>query len=317
MATLGGQVTVLNDINSRQKTKIASLGYSCNNLTDAAYFIETLSAVTLKTASGSMGSLNDNAWAYIDWASRSGIADTLWSVGDRKGVYLSGQTGEGSYSVTFASTYYAYIVGFNHNATVEGDNKIHFEFGFDALSGGNHIAFVDPLYKVHFGSYYDYPDQYRMNATATNAGGWASSLMRTGTLHEGTNHSFYGLLPPDLQAVIKSITKYTDNVGNASGHVAGNVTATTDKLFLMAAFELRGSVGTANTNESSHLKQYQYYINGNSKLRVKHNDTAAGALFLLRSPSAADQNFCGYNVTDGGMYCSADTGYGISPCFCV
>ena len=55
------------------------------------------------------------------------------------------------------------------------------------------------------------------------------------------------LLPSDLRAVLKPITKYTDNVGGGSGSVQSNVTATTDYLPLLSMKEVFGSTqGIAN-----------------------------------------------------------------------
>lgn len=313
MATLGGQVSVLNDINTRQKTKIAALGYPCSNLTEAAFFIQTLNTATLKATSGSMGSLNDNTWAYIDWASRSGIADALWSVGDRKAVSLNGMIGK---DTTLNGIYYCYILGFNHNSAKEGNNLIHFEFGFSALSGGAHIAFVDSAYDtIQTNTITN--TFLRMNMTRTNSGGWGSSCMRSYTLN-GSTKSFYAAFPADLKAVVKTITKYTDNVGNGSGSVASNVTATTDKLFIVSCFELRGQTSSGNSNEASYQQQYQYYKNGNAKIRKKHNATGTGSKFYTRSPVASNgTQFLGLNVTDGGVTLYAEACEGVSPCFCV
>lgn len=313
MATLGGQVSVLNDINTRQKTKIAALGYPCSNLTEAAFFIQTLNTATLKATSGSMGSLNDNTWAYIDWASRSGIADALWSVGDRKAVSLNGMIGK---DTTLNGIYYCYILGFNHNSAKEGVNKIHFEFGFTSLTGGSHIAFVDSAYDT-IQTNTTTNTFLRMNMTRTNSGGWASSYMRSYTLN-GASGSFLAAMPADLEAVLQKVTKYTDNVGGGSGSVESNVTASTDKLFIVSCFELRGQTSSGNSNEASYQQQYQYYKNGNAKIRKKHNATGTGSKFYTRSPVVSNgTQFLGLNVTDGGLTFYAEACEGVSPCFCV
>lgn len=85
-----------------------------------------------------------------------------------------------------------------------------------------------------------------MNQSNTNAGGWKDSYMRktvlgnSGTPTSPPANSLLAALPSDLRAVMKPITKYTDNVGNDTGNVESNVTATTDYLVLYAEFEVFG-----------------------------------------------------------------------------
>ena len=310
MATLGGQVSVLNDINTRQKTKITSLGYPCNNLTDASCFVQTLNTVTLKTTSGSMGSLNDNTWAYIDWASRSGIADTLWSVGDRKGIALN-YTIDGT---AINGTYYVYILGFDHNAAKEGSNLIHFETGFTALSGGVHIAFCSNWNGNSSPNTYG----FTMNTTNTNSGGWASSQMRNYHLN-GTSGTI-NLWPEEVRKVIKNVTKYTDNTGGTST-LTSTPTATTDKMFLLSYYEVHGTTNASymNVNEANYNAQYQYYKNGNPQVKYNHQSTGTPISWWERSPRGdATKTFNLGADTEGYVSSNAANIHkGVSPAFCV
>lgn len=265
---------------------------------------------------GKKKALNDCSWEYIRWASDAGIADLLWSIGDRKGVNVAdwGNTNN-TYKIA-AGTYYCYIVGFNHNEAIEGSNRIHFEFGFDSLSGGNHIAFTGGDYTLYYTS--NTTTQYlpRMNTTKTNVGGWESCSMRTGTLN-GSDRSFKTALPSDLINVLKTVTKYTDNVGGGTGNVEANVTATTDTIFIMNVHETRGT-GSCNTYERNKTSQYAYYINGNEQTRKRSNNVSELCYFSLRSPSPSDStNFMGLSPSGVGQYLGACDCYGISPCFCV
>ena len=261
---------------------------------------------------GRKKALNDCPWEYIRWASDAGIADLLWSVGDRKGVPLSGAWG---ITLSLNGTYYCYIVGFNHNSEIEGSNRIHFEFGFDALSDGHHIAFVEAAYNMY---YKNTSDQYdlRMNPTDTNAGGWASCTMRTDTLN-GSTRSFMTVMPADLKNVLKTVTKYTDNVGGGNGSVEANVTATTDTIFIMNVHECRGT-GSCNTYERNKTAQYQYYKNGNTKKRGKFNDGSTLIITWFRSVNPSDASrFVGIDQSEGGYFQNANYNLGVSPCFCV
>lgn len=260
------------------------------------------------------GVLNSCSWSFIKWASDEGLADLFWSVGDRKAVTLSDW---GSPNATYAvhgGTFYCYILGFNHNAEKEGNNRVHFEFGFDALSGGNHIAFSGADYNMTYNSTESYFN--RMNTTATNAGGWASSLMRTGTLN-GSSRSFRSACPSELLNVLKTVTKYTDNVGGGNGNVAANVSATTDTFFLLAESEWRKTY-QSNAYEASHTKQYAYYANGNTMVhKLTHNGEAG--YVLSRSPRKDNATrFLGKGGAEGYVgSLAANKVYAAAPCFCV
>ena len=128
--------------------------------------------------------------------------------------------------------------------------------------------------------------------------------------------SFLTVLPSDLKGVLKTVTKYTDNVGGGTGSVELNVTATTDTLFLMNVHELRG-VGTCNIYERNKTAQYAYYANGNEKKRGKYNDASTIIRFWLRSVNPSDERFTALNENGGGHLTGANVNYGVSPCFCV
>lgn len=266
--------------------------------------------------------LDSCSWDFIRWASDEGIADLLWSVGDRKGVSINNWGGP--FLTTTATdyyvhsgTYYCYILGFDHNSDVEGSNRIHFEFGFSALSGGTHIAFATNMYGRTLNEYES--DLYlRMNPDNSNSGGWKDSAMRNGSLNGETN-SFKKAVPSDLLSVIKSTTKYTDNVGGGSGDIQSNVTATTDLFWILNVFEIFTGVVGVNFYESQKTKRYQYYINGNAANRYKSNDLSTGARALMRSPQSNDATNFKYISTTNGMIGndSARKIYGVSPCFCV
>ena len=258
--------------------------------------------------------LDSCPWDFIRWASDEGIADLLWSVGDRKAVTLGAWGGPWTSYQVSAGTYYVYIIGFNHNKELEGDKRIHFEFGFTQLSDGTHIAFSNGGYNLYINDSTQ-PALTRMNMSRTNTGGWESCTMRTGTLN-GDNRSFKLACPSDLLSAVKTVTKYTDNVGGGSGNVQANVTATTDTFFLLNVNELRGT-GTMNTYEQEKTEQYQYYKNGNEQGRNKSNDTSVDARFLLRSPNpSSSTQFMGFG-SGVGLYVNADLCIALSPAFCV
>ena len=124
-------------------------------------------------------------------------------------------------------------------------------------------------------------------------------------------------LPADLRAVLKPITKYTDCVGNKST-AASAILPTVDYLPLMAEFEVFGTRSYANENEKTYQAQYQYYKNGNSKIKYKHSDVSTAAVWWLRSPSSGYATYFCY-VFSGGSAISSYSGIsrGLAPAFLV
>ena len=257
--------------------------------------------------------LNDNDWATIKAVSDAGQGENYWSIGDRKAVTLNGTVGHLSLS---NYTTYAFIIGFNHNASVEGTNRIHFQLAKTALSGGTDIALCDSSYRssVSISGYFS------MNSSQTNVGGWESSQMRTnicGTSLSSYSGTIIAVIPASLRAVLKSVTKYTDNVGGESPE-ASSVTATTDYFFLLSEFEVFGSITYANTNEKNKQAQYAYYSAGNSKIKYKHDGTTTAARWWLRSPHAGTSYRFVNVYTDGTIFTSfASYSLGFAPGFCV
>ena len=261
--------------------------------------------------------LNDNSWEAIRGISDAGQGSNYWSIGDRKAVTLNGTVGKLSLSNV---TTYAFIIGFNHNASVEGANRIHFQLAKTALSGGTDVCFCDNQYAPDSGWSSPGAGYFVMNESNTNSGGWKSSQMRTnicGTSLSSYSGTIIAVIPAALRAVLKSVTKYTDNTGNKST-AASAVTATIDYFFLLSEFEVFGSISYANSNESSKQAQYAYYSAGNSKIKYKHNGTSTAAIWWLRSPRASNSYYFVFVRADGTVnYTGARSSIGFAPGFCV
>lgn len=257
--------------------------------------------------------INDASWELISEVSDSGEAANYWSVGDTKAVTLSGTVG----ACTFTNeTYYAFIIGFDHNAALEGGNRIHFLFGKTALAGGTDVAFVDSAYNTPTTIAYC----FHMNNGNTNSGGWNSSLMRNsicGTTLSSYSGTFIAALPSDLRSALKTVTKYTDNTGNSST-AAANVTATTDVIFLLAEWEVFGARTYANSAEQNKQAQYAYYAVGNSKVKYQHTATSTAAIWWLRSPYSGNAISFVIVYTSGSVnYNNTNYSDGFAPAFCV
>ena len=255
--------------------------------------------------------LNNNTWEQIAKASDEGIASQLWKVGDCKEIVLNGTVG----ALTFNDYHtYAFIIGFDHNASREGSNRIHFQLAKTALSGGTDVCLTDGQY-LNTGS----SAAFRMNTSGTNSGGWEDSYMRNnicGTSKSTTSGRIMGAIPAELRNALKSITKYTNNNGRSSASSA--VTATTDYFFLLSEYEVFGNITLSNSYEANYQRQYAYYSAGNSKVKYRYNITGSAARWWLRSPSAGYSNAfvrvnAGGTVGDG----NADASLGFAPGFCV
>ena len=261
--------------------------------------------------------LNNNSWATIKRVSDAGQGENYWSVGDRKEVTLDGTVGHLTLSNYKA---YVFIIGFNHNASVEGTNRIHFLLAKTALAGGTDVCLCDNKYAPDYGWSFPGADYFIMNKSSTSSGGWKSSHMRTnicGTSLSNYSGTIIAVIPAALRAVLKSVTKYTDNTGGGST-AASAVTATTDYFFLLSEYEVFGSISRANSNEASKQAQYAYYSAGNSKIKYKHNGTSTAAYWWLRSPFAIiSDSFVRVDADGTVHYSAASNSVGFAPGFCV
>lgn len=260
-------------------------------------------SVTLPT-----GTLNDNDWATIREVSSAGLGANYWAVGDTKSIVLNGTVA----GYTFSNlTINAFILGFNHNSTKEGTNKIHFQLG---KIGSTAVALCDSYYNNTGGG-------FRMNTSNTNSGGWSSSNMRktilgnSNTPSSPLSGSLMAALPSDLLAVMQPVTKYSDNTGGGS-NTASYVTATTDYLFLLAEYEVFGTRYYANSAEQNYQAQYDYYKAGNSKVAYNHSAVSTAVWWWLRS---GNYNYGDYfcSVSTNGRYNGSNAGCsaGVRPGF--
>lgn len=283
--------------------------------------------------------LNDQTWAEIRQVSDAGQGSSYWSVGDRKAVLVNGTVG----TLAVNQTLYVYILGFNHNSAKEG-NGIQFGTFKTALSGGTDVCLVD-------GSYNSYKTDgskiFNMNHWGNyNYGGWKACDLRydilgstnkapvnygkaratsdtgydapTNTATSPVANTLMAALPADLRAVMKPITKYTDNKGNSSD-VAANVTSSLDYLPLLAEQEIFGGNRTySNQYEKNSQVQYAYYSAGNSKVKYRHSATGSTACWWERSPYYGYNNFfCLVNTNGNANTNYARNSLGLAPAFMV
>lgn len=315
-----GNTVTVNNVN--QTTGNTTITVSCTAGTN--YTAPSSQSVTVEAKFVS-SVLNENDWSVIKSVADASQGANYWAVGDRKAVTVNGTVG----TQAINGTYYVYILGFDHNSSREGTG-ITFGTFKTALSGGTDICLVDS----HYNDYSTGGQKwFNMNHSSnTNSGGWKGCDLRydvlgstnsnnndagTTTATSPVSGTLMAALPSDLRAVMKPMTIYTDNTGGGS-NTASYVTASVDYLPLLAEFEIFGTRSYANSAEQNYQQQYQYYKNGNSKVKYRHSSTSSTAYWWERSPyyyySGA---FCSVGTNGAASTSNARYSIGLAPAFRV
>ena len=315
-----GNTVTVNNVN--QTTGNTTITVSCTAGTN--YTAPSSQSVTVEAKFVS-SVLNENDWSVIKSVADASQGANYWAVGDRKAVTVNGTVG----TQAINGTYYVYILGFNHNSSREGTG-ITFGTFKTALSGGTDICLVDS----HYNDYSTGGQKwFNMNHSSnTNSGGWKGCDLRydvlgstnsnnndagTTTATSPVSGTLMAALPSDLRAVMKPMTIYTDNTGGGS-NTASYVTASVDYLPLLAEFEIFGTRSYANSAEQNYQQQYQYYKNGNSKVKYRHSSTSSTAYWWERSPYCNSSfYFCFVDTFGDAFNFSARYSYGLAPAFRV
>ena len=315
-----GNTVTVNNVN--QTTGNTTITVSCTAGTN--YTAPSSQSVTVEAKFVS-SVLNENDWSVIKSVADASQGANYWAVGDRKAVTVNGTVG----TQAINGTYYVYILGFDHNSSREGTG-ITFGTFKTALSGGTDICLVDS----HYNDYSTGGQKwFNMNHSSnTNSGGWKGCDLRydvlgstnsnnndagTTTATSPVSGTLMAALPSDLRAVMKPMNIYTDNTGGGS-NTASYVTKSVDYLPLLAEYEIFGTRSYANSAEQNYQAQYQYYKNGNSKVKYRHSSTSSTALWWERSPNYANSNyFCLVNTYGNASTNFASYSYGLAPAFRV
>ena len=250
-------------------------------------------------------SVSSSSWDDIKAISDAGTAASYFAPGDTKSITLNGTVGTLALNNLKVD---AFILGINHNASKEGRNRIHWAIG---KIGGTLIALCDGYYN---GGYTDGKKAFNMNHWGNlNYGGWKGCDLRYDILgstnkapsgygsQAQTNRTGYdpvsydivnspvantlmAALPKDVRKVMKTVTKYTDNKGNANNNNSSAVTTSVDYIFLLSEFEVYAAKTYANDYEKNYQAQYDYFKAGNSKQVFRHDARTTAVWGPLRSP---------------------------------
>ena len=315
-----GNTVTVNNVN--QTTGNTTITVSCTAGTN--YTAPSSQSVTVEAKFVS-SVLNENDWSVIKSVADASQGANYWAVGDRKAVTVNGTVG----TQAINGTYYVYILGFDHNSSREGTG-ITFGTFKTALSGGTDICLVDS----HYNDYSTGGQKwFNMNHSSnTNSGGWKGCDLRydvlgstnsnnndagTTTATSPVSGTLMAALPSDLRAVMKPMNIYTDNTGGGS-NTASYVTKSVDYLPLLAEYEIFGTRSYANSAEQNYQAQYQYYKNGNSKVKYRHSSTSSTAHWWERSPYYnISSGFCSVDTSGGANGSYARDSFGLAPAFRV
>ena len=282
-----------------------------------------------------------DSWETISQRSAAGTSQNYYSIGDCKKVELKGTMG----TLALDTTLYVYILGFDHNSSLEGTGITFGCFKTNYNNVGVDVALHDSNsnnYSTDGTKYFN-----MMHWGAANYGGWKGSDMRYDILgstnvppsgygqkasdsrvgYDPTwscttvpvSNTLMSCLPKELRKVMKPITKFTDNVGGANSNTASNVTASIDYLPLLSEYEVFGEQHYANEHEYEYQAQYSYYIVGNNKIKYKHNSTNSSDSWSLRSQYNSQYTiaYIGVSAYGGVTNVTAFYSYGVAPIFLV
>ena len=123
---------------------------------------------------------------------------------------------------------------------------------------------------------------HRMAATATNAGGWAATEMRT---------FLNGTIFPELPLWFRKLTK-TVQVLSSAGETKASTVASEDRLFLLSAAEVNDNAAAVPycnevDPEAEHIALPLFTGNTSRQKKTYNGQGAAAGRYWLRSPVAS------------------------------
>lgn len=296
----------------------------------------TLTIASSGGGGGGSAKLDKYTWQQIKEIVDQGTASNVFAIGDAKKVVLDGTFGANIHFQNFET--YAYIIGIDHNAAIEGQG-ITFQLGYVNNVNKNTIAFTDSdnIYNtlqkednrclhINRGSYW-----YIFGYQETNSLPWyydSSNCCAMFDLLNNDNQSLLSCLPEELVNNISSKPIYTDNgfSGSTATYTpfsAEGVSASKSKLFLLSECEIRGK-GVNITNllssefERELQEQYAFY-NTNTAIKYKHDNTSIPVNYWTRSRiyNSDSGPFCAIDTSGNSLSINSVYSEGVAPAFCI
>lgn len=208
------------------------------------------------------------SWALINKLGQLGIHKKIFNIGDYK-TYTNG------------GTYIVEIADFDHDTLVAGG-----------------------LAPYTFCMRECYAAAYPMNSTSTNAGGWASSKMRTTNIN-----NIIMSMQADMKAIMKPVKKLT-----SKGSQSKEIETTNDTFWLFSEVEIFGAVMNSVNGEG---KIYPVFTDFASRIKKK-GPTGAATYWWSRSPIAdSSGGFCSVDAFGDPNNDLANSSYGVCLGFCA
>lgn len=286
------------------------------------------------------GPLENTSWEDIATVSASHMGANYWQIGDKKSIVLNGISWDRDYEGSTGTKYYVnnfttyvFIIGFDHNADLEGSG---ISFGtFKDASGQDYAIGSCSFAKNYlYNAWGSFPARYSFlgstdvpntewsikpsSRTKSDKGQNATSTCATNPLE----NSLMSCFPSDLRAVMKPISKQYNFADYPY------VSRLIDYLPLMSEKEVVGnSKYSVNGNLITDM-QYDYYKNGNStkkyRITLRYNASDANnygstySIYGLRSSPNANSYVKLLGIKDDGTSkeYGVDSG-GLSPVFLV
>ena len=216
---------------------------------------------------------NGTSVVYID----DGANHRKVSIGDQMTLALNGK------NYTFD------VIGFNHDTLTTAS-----AYGANTATGKAGITFqMHDLFATPFAA----------NPSATTAGGWKNSRMRTYAIP---------YIKDFLSDDWKTAIKFIDNVTGTGGGSTSGTEIVSDDGFLLSEIEIFGSKTYSVYGEGT---QYAYYKAGNSKVK---NANGSADYWWERSPrSGYSGKFCCVKNDGSAFHSDAYDSRRVSFCFCV
>ena len=240
-----------------------------NDSTSMIYAIKVLAADPV---------LKNNTWEQIASISESGVASSLWKVGDEIDLTLSG---------SFNETVTLQIWDFNHFVKSDGSGKAGICFGMKNLMENK---------------------QY-MNTSNANSGGWNNTAMKKIVMI-----NIYNSMPTDLQNVIKEVNTYANIGGGSTSSNAGKLSK--DIVFLPGSTEVNNNDWPYQNPTETNQKKFPIFTDNNSRIKKMNNGSGDASMWWTRSPyygNGAD-GFFAVNYNGGPTPDGSSTSNGV--CFC-
>ena len=239
--------------------------------------------------------LNNNEWEIISMVSASGLASTIWSVGDEKQEVVNGV------QRTFR------IIGFNHDDLAAQDERVNdVEYNAAAYDSGNNIRYAGITFQ-----YKESAGTGKINSSSTSTGGWDNCQMRKSTMT-----TIFEGLPQDMKDVIRTVNIRACVGGSASAN-DNLMNVSEDQLFLLSGAEMIANDSVVAPCENNDLTVYEYYTNHSAK-KANSNEWTRSP----HRPSSCGGSHFVYVNTSGNLY-SGDSSSGVTnsmsyyPAFCV